>query len=326
MSFIRSKLVSLRWYLTRQLKNWRDKPKLESKELTAEELAEITRRKYTKVSNYLFYFLGVICCYQAAAYFWNRIPYSRPTIPGLTQDELKQVRQPRQSTTVRNYSLFGIETPTPPTNINSNAPAGKPVSQAGPQKSRLNITITGISASSSATLGSVVLIYEGKEDTYGVGDQIPKTKAVIKKIEPRQIVIDNDGTSEFVVFDEDDAKAQQRMGSVKQEEPKKTNSDEIKNVRTELLTNPGKLFDYVSIKPAMRDGKTVGYELNPGKNNKLFIDAGLKAGDIAVDINGHDLTDNAQAMQLMGELQNLTSLTIVVDRDGAKETINLNLQ
>ena len=45
-----------------------------------------------------------------------------------------------------------------------------------------------------------------------------------------------------------------------------------------------------------------------------------------MEINGKDLTDSAQAMAVMGELQNMTQINIVVDRNGSKETIVLDIQ
>ena len=86
------------------------------------------------------------------------------------------------------------------------------------------------------------------------------------------------------------------------------------------------MLKYINIKPATRDGKVIGYELNPGSDSRLFINSGLKSGDIAVEINGKDLTNNAQAMQVMGELQNMTEVSIVIDRNGSRESINLDLK
>ena len=58
----------------------------------------------------------------------------------------------------------------------------------------------------------------------------------------------------------------------------------------------------------------------------MFINAGLQAGDVAVEINGMDLTDNVQAMAAMAQLQEATSITLVIERNGSRETITLDLQ
>ena len=276
-------------------------------------------RYYTKISAYLFYLLSFIVCYQAAAFFWYKIPYTSPALAGLTAQELKKIRSPGKYIRLSSYTIFGTEP-----QITAVASSGKP----GPRRAKLDIKITGISASSDPDKGVVAFIYKGTEDVYTVGDKIPGTDAVITRIKPSEIIINNGGVEEVVVLPEEryasgivaDTKVQSGNSS------KNLDPEQLKTVRTELLSNPGNLFNYINIKPSQKDGKIVGYELNPGSEGKLFIDAGLKAGDIAVEINGRDLTDNEQAMGVMGELQNMTQINIVVDRNGSRETIVLDIQ
>jgi general secretion pathway protein C len=58
----------------------------------------------------------------------------------------------------------------------------------------------------------------------------------------------------------------------------------------------------------------------------VFYDAGLQNGDIAVEMNGYDLTNTFQAMKLMGEFQNLKKIDIVVLRDETRRNITLDLE
>src|SRR5574344_1010316 len=286
------------------------------------EQPEIARgRYYTKISNYLFYILGFILCYQSASFFWNRIPFKNPILAGLTQSELKIIRAPKQGSIVKSYSLFGVE--IPPSEIKKPKENNK---QGTIAKTKLNIKITGISASTQIGLGSVVMIYENSEDVYGIGDKVAKTNATITKILPDRVILNNTGVAEVVMLPGEDETQIARAELKSNTNDNKPVKEEMKQVRTELLSNPGSLFNYLSIKPAMNSGKTIGYELNPGNDRRLFINAGLKEGDIAVEINGYDLTDNAQAMQAMGELQNMTEITLVVDRNGSRETISLDLK
>ncbi|MFP3458979.1 hypothetical protein R0J89_22260, partial [Psychrobacter sp. SIMBA_152] len=61
--------------------------------------------------------------------------------------------------------------------------------------------------------------------------------------------------------------------------------------REELLEEPGKLFDYIRVSQAMNDGELIGYRLSPGKEPELFKQMGLQNNDLAVAINGYQLTD-----------------------------------
>jgi general secretion pathway protein C len=45
-----------------------------------------------------------------------------------------------------------------------------------------------------------------------------------------------------------------------------------------------------------------------------------------VSINGYDLTDNEQAMQMLSELPEQTELTLTVERDGQLHQVFISLQ
>ncbi len=91
----------------------------------------------------------------------------------------------------------------------------------------------------------------------------------------------------------------------------------LSSVRSELMSNPGKITDYLNISPVRVDGRMVGYRLNPGSNPEMFNQLGLVANDLAVSsINGLDLRDNAQAMQAMQQVAGATEMTVTVERQG----------
>ena len=65
----------------------------------------------------------------------------------------------------------------------------------------------------------------------------------------------------------------------------------------------------------------VGYRVSPGANRALFDSFGLKDQDIAVALNGLDLTDDKQALQVMQQLATLPSITLTVQRAGMRYDI-----
>ena len=85
------------------------------------------------------------------------------------------------------------------------------------------------------------------------------------------------------------------------------------------------LLDYLSISPVQRDGAVQGYRLNPGKDPALFTAVGLQPNDLAVSLNGFDLRDNAQAMQIMQQLASLNELNITVEREGQLHDVYVSL-
>ena len=288
-----------------------------------EMLERARNRYYTKISGYLFYILSFIVCYEAAAYFWYKIPSVNSSLAGLSAAELKAIREQNRNIDVTALPLFGVRPVE-----NSQA------SQAGNQQpsgpvSKLDVKITGISASNDPQKGSVAVINKSHEESYGVGDKIEGTQAVVSQILADRIIVKNGGRDETIIMPADNYQSsdQRPAGDFQKTKPENhaAAKSDVKQVRTELLSNPGNLFKYLSIKPAMKDGKPAGYELNPGSEGKMFLDAGLKPGDIAVEMNGYDLTDTNQAMQVMGQIQDMTEITLVVDRNGDRQTVTLNL-
>ena len=53
---------------------------------------------------------------------------------------------------------------------------------------------------------------------------------------------------------------------------------------------------------------------------------GLKNNDLAVSINGYQLTDLKQAMSAINELRNSTDATITIERDGEQIDVQFSLQ
>ncbi|HAG38464.1 MAG TPA: type II secretion system protein GspC, partial [Pseudoalteromonas sp.] len=100
----------------------------------------------------------------------------------------------------------------------------------------------------------------------------------------------------------------------------------IIETREELLSEPGKLFDYIRVSQAMSDGELIGYRLSPGKEPALFKQMGLQNNDLAVAINGYQLTDLQQAMAAINELRNTSDATITIERDGEQIDVQFSLQ
>ncbi len=92
-----------------------------------------------------------------------------------------------------------------------------------------------------------------------------------------------------------------------------------------LVKNPGKLLDYINISPVMSENKLQGYRINPGKDVAFFHRIGLQSNDLAVSINGYDLRDNGQAMQIMNQLSSMTEMNLTVERNGQQQDIYIKL-
>ena len=89
-----------------------------------------------------------------------------------------------------------------------------------------------------------------------------------------------------------------------------------KNLRADLNENPGKITDYLKITPKRESGNIIGYQLRAGRNPEFFNLSGLQSGDVAVQMNGYDLTVASEAAQALKALKSEQEVTLLVDRKG----------
>lgn len=214
-------------------------------------------------------------------------------------------------------------------------------------ETRLSINLTGIVAvSDDDKAGMAIIESQGRQVSYLVEDVIQGTRAKVSQILPDRVILDVSGRFETLMLDGLDftktvsmpvlaARDEPEMGplapSTKSEEQIDATANlEVKEAlietREELLEEPGKLFDYIRVAQAMNDGELIGYRLSPGKEPELFKQMGLQNNDLAVAINGYQLTDLKQAMAAMNELRNSTDATITIERDGEQIDVLFSLQ
>jgi general secretion pathway protein C len=215
-------------------------------------------------------------------------------------------------------------------------------------ETRLSINLTGIVAvSDNDQNGLAVIESQGQQATYLVDDVVKGTRAKLAQVLPDRVILDVSGRFETLMLDgldftktvsmpvlaerdgekdfnqgPQEVDGEQQIDATANEEVK----DAILETRDELLQDPGKLFDYIRVSQAMRDGEVVGYRLSPGKDPALFKKMGLQNNDLAVSINGYQLTDMQQAMSAINELRNSTDANITIERDGEQIDVQFSLQ
>jgi general secretion pathway protein C len=100
---------------------------------------------------------------------------------------------------------------------------------------------------------------------------------------------------------------------------------ELSKKRDDFAKDPKKLFDLIRFNPVRKGGELTGYRLNPGAEPELFRQAGFRANDLAVEVNGYSLTDMQEAMTALREFRTMTEANIVVERDGVQTEILFSL-
>jgi len=213
-------------------------------------------------------------------------------------------------------------------NIKDTAPVQKSDITDAP-KTTLNMTLTGVVAHTDPNRSMAIIEYQAAQDTYIINQKITSSRASVAEIHSDRVILKNNGKYETLMLDGFDytkkhKNIQSTMAS-RNDGPAQRLNKKFSKTRAEILKDPGKIIDYISITPVSRKGKVSGYRLNPGRRPELFKQSGLKPRDLAIAINGYDLTDTSQSLRVMSELKNMKNIMITVERDGQLTDIEFAL-
>lgn len=194
-------------------------------------------------------------------------------------------------------------------------------------QTRLRLTLAGVVASSEPSVASAIIESSGSQYTYGIGDKIENTRATLEQVYADRVIIKQSGQLETLMLDgvkyNKVISQNTRAPSKRPERPKKIASNrgnerslaqQATVLKKDLKENPAKLTDYLQITSHLVDGQLAGYRLSPGKNAEFFKASGLKAGDIAVQVNGLDLTSPESAAEAIQLLRTESQILLLVDR------------
>ncbi|WCE29799.1 type II secretion system protein GspC [Vibrio sp. SCSIO 43137] len=197
----------------------------------------------------------------------------------------------------------------------------KPVVQNAPQ-TRLNLILVGAVTSSNEAASLAVISNKGKQATYGIGEQIEGTQAKLKAVFVDRVIIDNSGRDETLMLE--GVKYSKISSGTETQQPQRRGvgnnptpaGDDLSSIRNQILEDPRSILNYIQLSQVKKDGQLMGYRVRPGSQRKLFDSVGLKEGDIAIGLNGEDLTDPASMGKIWQSINDLTELNLTVERDG----------
>ncbi|ENM5790094.1 type II secretion system protein GspC [Vibrio mimicus] len=247
---------------------------------------------------------------QAQAPSWS------PTLSALKPDH-----QPLDISVLQKGELFGVFTEP------KEAPIEQPVVVDAP-KTRLNLVLSGVVASNDLQKSLAVIANRGVQATYGLNEVIEGTQAKLKAVMPDRVIISNSGRDETLMLEGLDYTSPTASSTPSSQLPR-TNQlsqtpqfeDKLDAVREAIARNPQEIFQYVRLSQVKRDDKVLGYRVSPGKDPVLFESIGLQDGDIAVALNGMDLTDPNVMNTVFQSMNEMTEMSLTVERDGQQHDV-----
>jgi general secretion pathway protein C len=95
-------------------------------------------------------------------------------------------------------------------------------------------------------------------------------------------------------------------------------SDVAEEIRERIATQPQGLQDLVQARPFIKNGQFMGFRLLPGLDDQMFEQLGLEPGDVITQVNGIQLTDLQQSMNILQEILNADQVAVQVLRQGTE--------
>jgi general secretion pathway protein C len=205
-------------------------------------------------------------------------------------------------------------------------------------ETRLKLVLTGVVASSDKPTAAAIIESAGKQETYSIGESIKGTRAVLENVFNDRVLLKVSGRLETLMIDgvdfnktvkaikpsirsekETDNRAPSKRFSspnIVDQRSNKSLTQSTKSLRKDLDADPGKITDYLKISPKRESGKITGYRLMPGKDPTFFQNAGLMTGDVAIQMNGFDLTAPREAAQALQSLKTEREISLLLNRNG----------
>jgi len=185
----------------------------------------------------------------------------------------------------------------------------------------VNLTLNGTVASEIPNY-SVAIISDGGDDqeVYVIGDSVGNN-TTLHAVYADRVVLNEKGVLTNLKLPREFTSspvASPRRATITRQQP--DNSRSIQAMVTQNLT---KLTDVIRPTPYRVDGKQVGFRVYPGRDRRKFADLGLRPGDIIKDIDGRELTDASQAMQIFQSLGTSEQVTVTIERGGKSESLVL---
>lgn len=226
---------------------------------------------------------------------------------------------------LQRLALFGKPAPRPAGGQGGGPATELPQSQVSlsAPKTKLNISLTGLLASTDPGRSIAIIAQGSNQASYLIGDKIDGTPARLRAVLPDRIIIDNQGRDETLMLDAESATAPR---STMPSAPMGQQGGSLAALRDDINSNPAELLDYITISPVREENVLKGYRLNPGRKPELFGSLGLQPNDLALNINGYDLRDPAQAMQAMQQMKEVGQLEMTIERDGVQQSLSVSLQ
>lgn len=265
--------------------------------------------------------LVIACAHALATITWMFLPEAESASHERTQSTAPAVQRTDQQQAIMQVAsahLFGemerSALPQQPTKV---------------PETKLNLVLRGVIAVDPMTLSHAIIARgkKGKEEVYALGEKMPGGIS-IEAIHPDHVVLNRSGRLETLqLIKDEDVGSITSAGRGRSFLPPASPGEELAGIREDIMADPASFGDYAIPVIVKRDGKQIGYRLQPQqKGSELMQEMGLEASDVITEINGIKLDNPQNGMGALRQLTAADSITITVMRNGAEVPLNIELK
>lgn len=291
-----------------------------------------------KIARIICALLLMYIAYLLAQFTWLLFPQSsthKQIVPLKTAHQSNVEKKALDLSGIIQLNLFGV--------LNEQKKVTEVKVQDAPE-TKLRLTLSGTVASDDLSIAAAIIENNGKQETYGIGDKITGTRATLENVASDRVLIKQSGRIETLMLDgfeynkasSSDFLSTSRERGVPNTEPRapevvdqrdnRALTQSALQLKNDINEDPGKIADHLKIVPKRSDGNIIGYQLMPGNNPAFFQSSGLVSGDVAVQMNGLDLTIPSEAAQALQALKQDTELSLLVERNGEMTEILFSIE
>lgn len=300
--------------------------------------AQLTPGRQRTIATVLSVLLVLIALWWLAQLTW-RVLTPADTLIVAPQQASRAAVVSTNVSALQNLNIFGDRSAPEPTQTSIDAP-----------ETTLNVRLVGLVASAQPERSAAIIEQSGTQQTYIIGERINNSRATVEQILPDRVLLDNGGRREVLYMEgRDGSEAQLRVSAPNSNQASTTGrtrspsndravtplpgssvrvqvdaDPEVQQAVAAVREDPSAILQIINISPERNGQQITGYRLQPRDNVALFNALGLQTGDVALSINGYDLTDNAEALAAINELQDASRAIVQVRR--GDQIIDLELQ
>ena len=215
------------------------------------------------------------------------------------------------------------------------AKGSAPVKTSAPvdaPETKLKLVLRGVYSSDDQDKGHAIIADpRGKEEQYSIGDMLPGN-AELSEVHADKVILKRGGRYETLRLPTDNKPgntASRGNTALRQRTSARSASspgERLRTVRENLRKRPRDLYNLVRATPKKDgEGKTIGYELGPGRDPELFQQVGLQKGDVAIQINDIKLDNPANSARALKSAQSGDTVSVTVLRNGHEEILSLSV-